>query len=203
MIKLQCSNVMLFMDRLGDTSLRPLPHHHVDTEIELERVTVVLQGTTSNFNTDLFKPRFDHIHWLIITLRLHSSGNNHTFRSSSSGNNHTLRTNSSGNNHTVRSNSSGNNHTLRSNSSGNTHTLQSHSSGNNHTVRSNSSGNNHTLRSNSSGNTHTLQSHSSGNNHTLRYDIKLIDWGRAGSNYKIIQSITITLNFSVQLQLHF
>ena len=68
MIKMQCSNVMLLMDRLGDTSLRPLPRHHVDTEMGLERVTVVLQGTTSNYNTDLFQPLFDHIHWLIITF---------------------------------------------------------------------------------------------------------------------------------------
>ena len=113
MIKLQCSNVMLLMDRLGDTSLRPLPRHHVNIEMGLERVTAVLQGTTSNYNTDLFQPLFDHIHWLIITLldhihqviitlRLHSSGNNHTLRSDSSGNNHTLQSHSSGNNHTLR-----------------------------------------------------------------------------------------------------
>ena len=102
MIKLQCSNVMLMMDRLGDTSLRPLPRHHVDTEMGLERVTAVLQGTTSNYITGLFQPLFDHIHWLIITLGLHSSGKKHTLRSDSSGNNHTLQSHSSGNNHTLR-----------------------------------------------------------------------------------------------------
>ena len=48
--------------RQADQTLMPLPRHHVDTGLGLERLTAVLQNTTSNYHTDLFRPIFDAIH---------------------------------------------------------------------------------------------------------------------------------------------
>ena len=58
--------------RQEDQTLMPLPRHHVDTGLGLERLTAVLQNTTSNYHTDLFRPIFDAIHkvrtaWLYNT----------------------------------------------------------------------------------------------------------------------------------------
>ena len=48
--------VFIQNERLPDGSLIDLPAKHVDTGLGLERVLTVIQGKTSNYDTDLFSP---------------------------------------------------------------------------------------------------------------------------------------------------
>jgi alanyl-tRNA synthetase len=53
--------VFINSERRPDGSLVPLKEKHVDTGMGFERVLSVLQGTNSNFETDVFRPLIDRI----------------------------------------------------------------------------------------------------------------------------------------------
>lgn len=53
--------VFIQYNRLDAHHLEPLPSHHVDTGMGLERVTAILQNASSNYDTDLFKPIISNV----------------------------------------------------------------------------------------------------------------------------------------------
>jgi alanyl-tRNA synthetase len=64
------NNVFMEFDRQPDGALRDLPARSIDTGMGLERISAVMKGSTSNYDTELFQP--------ILRAIAEMTGRNHT-----------------------------------------------------------------------------------------------------------------------------
>ncbi len=53
--------VFIQFNRLSSGALEPLPSRHVDTGMGFERLCMAIQGKTSNYDTDVFRPLMEYI----------------------------------------------------------------------------------------------------------------------------------------------
>lgn len=72
------NNVFMQNERLPSGSLRELPAKHVDTGMGFERICSIIQGSGSNYETDVFRPIIDKIAALTgVTYNRGESGTPH------------------------------------------------------------------------------------------------------------------------------
>ncbi len=67
------NNVFMQYEKTADGTFRPLTQKNVDTGMGLERVAMVLQGASSIFETDLFKPAFERLRELSLNWDEHAA----------------------------------------------------------------------------------------------------------------------------------